>query len=489
MSIKDKVAESLKWLMIAQALSQLFRILVSIYVYRNLESQDMAYVGLASSVVNFLEIFTALGLNAAIIRKQQIDTRDLQNIFGLVVTINLLLTLVLLVGSSAFASFYDIPELMPIMNVSAAGFLISALRFTSAAMMVREMRFKDISICQLAANIGAALTAYTLVNSGYRYWGLVWGGLAYHTILTVMQMWMSRTFVWPRFAFRESMGHITFGGYVMMSSLMWYLLVTLDLVIAGKFWAPELVGIYALALNVTSMPMNRIVPLIKSVALPAFSRSLGEDPSRLQSHLSKSTKMSAFISIPLFWGIAANAVIIVPLFLSEKWLPAIVPLAFLCIAAPFRFFLELMSPVLMVKGHPEKIFQNITLTTAVMTTGYFLATYYFNTPVMLAAVWLCVYPLLVLQAIFKFSAVLQVSALNLLKGLAPIFAAGLLMLAAVGLTSYQFVDDAPLWLLLVLEVMLGAVVYLGAIFILQRDTIREVFTLIKSARSKSAPVK
>lgn len=485
MSIKHKVAESLKWLVIAQVLSQLFRVLVSIYVYRNLGREDMAYVGLALSVTNFLDIFTTLGLNAAIIRRQDIAKRDLQNIFGLVVTINLVLTLALLFGSGAFASFYGIPELVAILNVSAAGFMISAVRFTSGALMVRDMRFKDISISQLIANAGAAFTSYLLVKLGYGYWAMVWGGIAYQSLMSMTQIAMSRSFVLPRFAFKESLSHISFGGYVMMSALMWYLLVTLDLVIAGKFWTPEVVGVYALALNITSMPMNRIIPLIKSVALPAFSKSLGEDPARLESHLSKSTKMSAFISIPLFWGIAASAIVIVPLFLGEKWLPAVVPLSFLCIAAPFRFFLELLSPVLMVKGHPEKIFQNITLTTIVMVIGYFLATYYFDTPAMLAAVWLCVYPLLVIQAIFKFSSVLGVSALQLLKGLAPIFTAGLLMLAAVGFTSYELVDTTPLWMLLVLEILLGAVVYLGVIFVLQRETIKEVFTLVKSARSKS----
>lgn len=486
MSLKAKVIESIKWLFAAQLLSQLIRTLVTIFVIRNLEREDMAYVALSLSITSFLEIFSTLGLNAAIISRREVSRKDLQNIFGLVLLINSALILVLLGSSGFLADFYSMPPLASILSVSAISFLLAALRFVPDAMMTREMQFRKISCIRLTASIGSALIAYVSMRNGYGYWSLIYGGIAFELITTTLQILTSNYFVTPRWALKESVHHISFGSFVMGSTLAWYALVTFDLVIAGKFWTPEILGIYAAAVQMVSMPINRILPLLKTVALPAFSRSYTTNQSGLESYVIKSSGLAAFLSVPIFWGMAATSSLFIPLILGPQWNAAALPLAFLCIAAPFRFFLELLTPAVMAMGNPRTIFINTTFIAAVMSTAYLAATTSASSPTLLAGIWLALYPPLVLHATGKYCAAMGIRFGAVIRPALRVVISGLLMLAVVASYTFSLNSKMNDWILLISAILLGGLTYLAGTLLLNREHLRELMNVVRGGSAKAA---
>ena len=474
MTLKEKVVQSVKWLFIAQISSQLIRTLVTILVIRDFDAREMSYVALSQTITGFLEIFSTLGLNAAIISKKDISKRDLQDIFGLVLAINALIILIIIGGANYFAAFYNTPEVAEILRVTAISFIFVALGFVPNAMLIKDMRFRAVSCIQVISGLCGALVSYISAKNGLSYWSLVYGGITIPIVATIIKIILSPTIVWPRLSLSESLRHISFGTYVMAGGLTWYFFVTMDIVIAGRFWTAESLGVYALAVQIAAMSLNRTIPLLKTVALPAFSRSILHDRSQLETHAVKGLKLSMFASVPMFWGLAATSAISVPLFLGQNWLAAVLPLAFLCIGAPFRFLIELLSPAVIAVGYPKEIFKNSLLISAVMVFFYFMVVLNSTSPALLAAVWMIVYPALSIHATHRYCKLIDIKFMAIMKGIAPVLISGLVMFGVVLAVVVNLMELMNRALLLVLAIATGFTVYMGTLYVADRKTLIEL---------------
>src|SRR5688572_27526985 len=123
MKLKDKVIQSVKWLFVAQICSQIVRTIVTILVIRDFDAREMTYVALSSSIFGFFELFSTLRLNATIIRKKEVLKEDLENVFGLILIVNVVLLVIVFGGAEFFSRFYNIPEIADILKVTSLSFL------------------------------------------------------------------------------------------------------------------------------------------------------------------------------------------------------------------------------------------------------------------------------------------------------------------------------------------------------------------------------
>ena len=169
MKLKEKVVQSVKWLFIAQISSQVIRTIVTILVIRDFDAREMTYVALSQTIIGFFELFSTFGLSAAIVGKKEIIKEDLQNVFGLMLLINIVLLVIVFGGAEYFSQFYNTPEIANILKVTSVGFLLVAIGYIPSALLVREMRFKLISAIQMISGLGGALTSYICAKSGMGY--------------------------------------------------------------------------------------------------------------------------------------------------------------------------------------------------------------------------------------------------------------------------------------------------------------------------------
>jgi O-antigen/teichoic acid export membrane protein len=353
-----------------------------------------------------------------------------------------------------------------------------AVGFLPNAMLVKNMRFRAISIVQVVAGSSGALISYLCAKNGLGYWSMVYGGIAITVITTLLKIALSPAMVWPRLSLSESMRHISFGTYVMGGGITWYFFVTMDMVIAGKYWTAETVGIYALAVNVAAMSLNRTIPLLKSVALPAYSRSIIQDRSLLESHAVKGLRLSILAAIPFFWGIAATSTLVVPMFFGEGWqIAAILPLAFLCIGAPFRFLIELLSPAVIAVGYSKEVFKNGVMIAFVMVGCYFMVVLNSSSPAALAAVWMLVYPALSLHTARQYCKLINIRFMAIIRGISTILISGGIMLAVVVVMVLNLQGTMNSGLLLGLAIATGALVYFGALYLADRKVLMELLSM------------
>jgi len=475
MELKGKVIESIRWLAIAQLLSQFARIGVSIYVIRQLQHEHMAYVALSDAILGFIDMFSTLGLAAVIISKKNLSDKDLANIAGMLILINVCFTGLVILFSDAIAGFYRTPELRDVLIVVSFSFLLTGISAAPGALLAKAMRFKELSIVQFVASLIGALTSLTLVNFGFEYWSIVLGGITFHAIRAIGFIYLNGGFVKPRFSIMESTQHIRFGSFVMASGVIWYVYVTIDIAIAGRYWSPEMLGIYVVAMQLTVMPLNRMMPLLKRVALPAFAISIEENREKFQHFMVRSLRISMTICCSFYLGISAIASLLVPAILGDNWASSATPLMY-----PFRVFLELFDPPVIAIGKPEQLTLNSALIAVVLILVFFLTISNSESPGLLALVWAVVFPPLSLWISSRYCKAMEISFLKIMQAIfKPVLFSVLMWVVVKGFIMYS-PADLNIVLTLSISILLGAVTFTSLCFLFDRKLVTEIGEFIKS---------
>jgi len=357
MSITAKVVHSLKWMTFTKFLAQLLRWTVTFIVIRLLMPEDYGIYAMADVVMYFFALFSGAGLASALIQARNFSKIQMRQVLGLLILINLTLTLAVILLAPWIADFYQEERIIPVLYALLIGFLTVTIETLPTAMLEREMRFKTLSLIELAAATISAVVTLLLALSGYGVWSLVFGHLSELVMRAGLKFAAHPVMLLPQFKFGESIHLITFGGIKTLTFLAWFALVSVDTIIGGRLWDTETLGIYAVALQLSYIPMNKLVPLVKQVAFPAYAK-IHQTDSNIAPYIMKANGLILIMAFPIFFGFAATASSLVPLLLGEKWLAVVLPASLIPLILPFRASQELMDPAFEASGRPLDALKN-----------------------------------------------------------------------------------------------------------------------------------
>jgi len=371
-TLKHQVMSSIAWVAGLTYAGQAIKWIVTIIVIRLLSPADYGLMAKAMVFMGFLLMISELGLAAAVIQKKHITADQLSHVFGLVISSNLILGLIFFFMSPVIANFYSDQRLVPILQMLSSTFIFLPFYIVPLSLLLRSMNFKIKSTVEIIGALFGAGITFLLALMGYGVWSLVIGSIAKHFSWAIAYNIAIRRIIVPRFAIRGYTQFISFGGYITGSRVLWYFYSMSDIFIGGKFLANKLLGIYSVALQLVSIPIEKFLPIVSQVAFPAYS-IIQTKTEQVQSHFLKSVRMISLLIFPLYGGLFVIASQLVGIFLGDKWNEVIVPLRLLCLIMPFRAISSLFSPVLNGLGRPGASFINVVIASVIMPLGFFIA--------------------------------------------------------------------------------------------------------------------
>src|SRR6185312_10800743 len=228
---------------------------------------------------------------------------------------------------------------------------------------------------------------------GEGVWALVFGSLAGGVLRPISLSIAARHWCWPRFS-RKGMGEmLRFGGFVTASNLMWYVYSRSDVIIIGKILGKELLGFYSIAMQLASLPMQKVSEFLGQVGFAAYS-SIQNDMPAIRYHYLHALRIISFLAFPIFWGISSIAPELVNVVLGRRWQAAIIPLQLLGAVMPIRMVGHAGGSVLTAIGKPQIGTLNTLITLLIMPPAFFLGTWYGGL-VGAALAWVIAYPIVV----------------------------------------------------------------------------------------------
>ena len=248
--------------------------------------------------------------------------------------IDLVLYLVMFFAAPFIASFYDIPELTPVVRVISLTIVISGVKGVQQSYVSRNMLFKRFFYATLGGTVFSAFLGIAMAYAGLGVWAIVAQQLS-NTAIDTLILWI--TVKWrPKliFSWNRLKGLLGFGWKMLCSALLDTVYNNLRSLLIGKVYSSADLAYYNEGKKFPNLIVTNINTSIDSVLLPAMSKEQ-DDKDRVKNMTRRSIMVSCYIMAPLMIGLACCARNIVAIVLTEKWLPCVFFLQIFCITYMF----------------------------------------------------------------------------------------------------------------------------------------------------------
>ena len=322
------------WRFLERCGAQGVTFLVSVVLARLLDPSVYGTVALVTVFTAILQVFVDSGMGNALIQKKDADDLDFSSVFYFNLSMCLLLYICMFFAAPLIAAFYNMPDLTPVIRVLSLTLIISGVKNIQQAYVSRNMLFKKFFFATLGGTLGAAVIGIWMAWKGYGVWALVAQHLFNATLDTII-LWV--TVKWrPKRAFslERLKGLFSYGWKLLVSALLDTGYNNLRSLIIGKLYTSADLAFFNRGKQFPNLIVTNINTSIDSVLLPTMSREQ-DNRDRVRDMTRRAIKTCTFIMMPLMMGLAVCAVPLIRIILTDKWLPAAFFLRVFCFTFAF----------------------------------------------------------------------------------------------------------------------------------------------------------
>jgi len=467
------------WSLASLAGRQLIALGATAVLARVLSAADYGLFGMVVAITALMQAFTDLGLSWATIQRKEITRDQIDWLFLINAVFGMLLWIISAFCGKFLVSFYHRPELAGITSVLGASFFFSGCAAQPLALLRRQMRFKQITLCEQWSTLAGAVTGVGAALSGFGYWALVLQVVvqqfAYALLLLLWGGYRPRV---PRTVHGMS-GLLSFGGYMAAYSVINYFSRNLDNVLVGRVWGAEQLGYYSRAYFLMTVPTLLASGMLNGVMIPALSALRG-DRERMAAAFLRSLRWITLLGCPVALGLAACAPEFVRFVYGPRWAPVVPMLLWLCVAGAIQPMQAAVGWLYVVTGRSRDMFF-VGLTASAVTVAAFFVGIRFGA-VGVARSYAAVNTFLAIPVMLVGHRIAGLELRRTLAVIAPLFFASIIMATCVVFTGV-LCKGADYRLRLALEIAVGVSTYALCVRVVATDLWDEVKSYLFPARS------
>lgn len=319
---RRRILTSLLWKFLEMGGTQGIQFLISIILARLLSPTDYGMVAIVTAFITIASVFVQSGLNTALIQKKNVDDLDYSSVFYLSLLIAIVLNIFLFAIAPVIASFFSMPQIVWVIRVLSINLIFGAMNSVPHAIIARNLQFKLLFYrSAIALSISGAL-GIVMAYQGYGVWALVAQSLIGQVTVTIV-LWF--TLRWrPRLicSIERLKTLFSFAWKLLISSLIDTAYSEIRSLVVGKKFTPELLGIYDKGQKFPSLIVTNVNGSVQAVMFPVLA-SQQDDRNRAKNIMRRSIITSSFVVFPLMMGLAVTAEPMVRVILTDKWLPSV----------------------------------------------------------------------------------------------------------------------------------------------------------------------
>lgn len=458
--------------------AQLVSFVVSIVLARILAPEDYGTIALVTVFTAILQVFVDSGLGTALIQKKDADDLDFSSVFYFNFSMCLVLYAVMFIVAPYIAIFYEDMTLTSVIRVLSLTIVISGVKGIQQAYVSRNVLFKRFFFSTIGGTIFSAFLGIGLAFSGCGVWALVAQQLS-NTMIDTLILWI--TVKWKpkkEFSWKRLRTLFSYGWKLLVSSLLDTVYNNLRNLIIGKMYSSADLAYYNQGDKFPKIIVTNINTSIDSVLLPTMSNEQ-DDRNRIKSMTRRAIKTSIYVMAPLMMGLAFCAESIVELVLTDKWLPCVPFLRLFCITYMFWPVHTANLNAIKAMGRSDW-FLKVEIVKKIVGLFFLLSSMWFG-------VMAIAYSLLlssILSQIINAWPNRQLLGYGYLEQVRD-FAPGILLAIGMGICVY-FIGFLPLPTIvtLLIQIIIGAVIYIGASALLKLEEFEYILGMVKSFLKK-----
>lgn len=476
---KKSVIGNFIWRFAERCGAQLVTFIVSIVLARILDPKDYGTIALVTVFTTILQVFVDSGLGTALIQKKNADDLDFSSVFYFNFIVCIILYVGMFIAAPYIALFYKDTTLTPVIRVISLTIVISGVKGIQQAYVSKNMLFKRFFFSTIGGTIFSAVLGIAMAYMGYGVWALVAQQLS-NTAIDTLILWL--TVKWrPKkmFSYERLKGLFSFGWKLLMSSLLDTAYNNLRNLIIGKLYSSSDLAFYNQGEKFPKVIVMNINASIDSVLLPTMSIEQ-DNPERIKQMTRRAIKTSTYVMAPLMMGLAFCAEPIVRLVLTDKWIFCIPFLRIFCITYMFWPVHTANLNAINAMGRSDW-FLRLEIIKKIVGVAILLSTMWFGVMAM-------AYSLLLSSVLSQIinswpnRKLLKYGYLEQVRDFAPGILLAVLMGICVHFVEYM---SLPMIVTLVIQIVLGAIIYIVGSAILKLEEFQYLLEMIKSIMKKS----
>lgn len=472
--LKGKTATNFIWRFAERCGAQLVAFSVSVVLARILTPSDYGTLALISVFITILQVFVDSGLGTALIQKEHIDNTDFSTVFYTNILFCILLYGLFFILSPHIANFYDRGELVPYLRVLSITILISGVKNVQQAYVSRNLLFKKFFFSTLGGTFIAAVVGISMAYCGCGVWALIAQQLVNLTIDTTI-LWI--TVKWRPtkvFSINRLKELFSYGWKLLISGLMDVSYNELRQLIIGKMYSSSDLAFYNQGRKFPNLIVTNVNTSVDSVLLPVMSRAQNEK-EKVKTMTRRAIKTSTYIMAPLMMGLAFCAEPLVRIVLTDKWLMCVPFMRIFCITYMFYPIHTANLNAIKAMGRSD-LFLKLEIAKKVVGIILLLSSMWFGVMAMAYSLLLSSVLSQIINA-WPNKKLLSYGYLDQLKDILP----GIMLAVVMGI-GISFVDVLPLpsIVVLLIQILCGAVFYIGCSVILKLESFEYLFGMMKT---------
>lgn len=474
-SLQNQVRSAVIWRSGSQIVAQLVQWAATFLVIRILSPQDYGLFAMTGVVMVFLNMLNGYGLASGLIQQPEIGQREIRQLFGMLILLNVSLGVAQFALAPLAAAYYREDIVAHLLRVQALLYITTPFIALPYALLSRAMDFRLQARVNIIASLASACTALAGAYAGLGVWTLVLAPMALFVVRAVGMTIAAKSLVWPSFDFRGAGNLARYGGVMAAGQLFWFAQSQADVFIAGRHFSAHELGIYTTALFLTQIFVSKFVPPLNDVAFSAYAKIQG-DVGAVGRAFARSVRIIMIAALPFYFGLAATSEPLVLTMLGEKWREAAPVVHLLALAMPFMTLQVLLSPACDARGRPGIGVRNGAIGALVLSAAFLVGVRYGVTGLALA--WLAGYPIYLAISMWRSLGVIGTNVKALAVAIAPALFAAIGMAVAVKLVDAALPPMAPPFRLAIL-IGVGGIVYGGWLMLFARGVVRELIAIVR----------
>ena len=295
LSLRSRTLRAGSWTVGAHLAAQVLRLVSSLVMTRILVPEMFGVMAIAIVVQVIVALLSDIGLHQAVVQSPRggepafLDTAwSMQVVRGWIIWVVCVLASLALyaLGSSAWApvgTVYAVAVLPWIIASTSFASAIMGFTSTKAITANRDLDMRKITLIELISQVAGLLLMFAIGWWTRSIWSVVAGILLVPLVsVTLSHTWLHGHPNRFRFDPRCVKDIVAFGRWIFVSSALGVLAANGDRLLLGVWLSATVLGVYAIALNLSTVIDGLAYKLFGSVSLAVFSEAARTSPARLR---------------------------------------------------------------------------------------------------------------------------------------------------------------------------------------------------------------
>lgn len=451
-----KIFNGLVWKTFEQFGTYGVQFVLQIILARILSPEHYGILAIMVIFTGLAAVFVQNGFNTALIQNKDTTEEDYSSVLWMSMGVALLLYIIFFFSVPSIIRFYGMADVTAEFRVLALMLFPGALNSVQIAKASKNMEFRKIFVSKVGAIIVSGITSVIIALMGGGLWALVVQQILTALIACIVMRFTVKLKIVFTINFKRIKILFGFGWKVLVSSLVDTLYQDLrSLIIGGKYDGSTL-GYYNRGKHFPQTITNVVGGSVKSVMLPAMS-AIQSDRSRVKELMRKAMSIGTFLVFPMMAGLAAVGDNLVSILLTDKWLPCVPYMQIYCFTLAFYPIHSCNLQAINALGRSDIYLKLEIIKKFIGVVSLIFVVLMFDSPVAIALTGAFTAIISMFINAFPNRKLLNYGFLEQIKDVLPSMVLSLVMCGIVLILGRLNIN---VYLLIILQVIMGALVYI-----------------------------